>query len=131
MTMYPMDTLKHRDEILEGWWRDLEDVPMDPEAEYIEEQFLCFAPGTKREDIWHWFDERHSKGVAFLLYGDGVDRTPELAQLAARNALCEDCDSADCCYNDFGVCRLPMVYGRKPMIDDDDGCNDFVFLEVY
>ena len=129
MTMYPMDTLERRDAILEGWWRDFADVPMDPETECIEEQFLCFSAGTKREDIWHWFDERHSKGVGYLLYGDGIDRTPELGKLAFRKMLCEDCEGSDCCYNDLGVCGFPLISGRKPNIDDD-GCHDFVFLEV-
>jgi hypothetical protein len=27
-----------------------------------------FEEGTGRESIWHWFDDEHSKGVAYLLY---------------------------------------------------------------
>lgn len=30
---------------------------------------MDFPAGTHREDIWHWFDERHSKGVTYLMYG--------------------------------------------------------------
>ena len=41
---------------------------MNPETERMEEDFLCFPIGTHREEIWHWFDERHSKGVYYLLY---------------------------------------------------------------
>lgn len=26
--------------------------------------------GTDREEIWHWFDEMHPKGVAYLLNGE-------------------------------------------------------------
>ena len=44
------------------------DIPMDPETERMEEDFLCFPMRTHREEIWHWFDERHSKGVYYLLY---------------------------------------------------------------
>lgn len=120
--MHPMDTLENRDQILAGLWNDFTDVPMDPETECIEESFLGFAVGTHREEIWHWFDDRHSKGVAFLLYGDGTDRTDELAKLQVRNLLCEECD-ADCVYNPEGICRYPLVYGKKPKIVDDYGCK--------
>lgn len=65
-----MDTLSERDKRLEELWQDFGDIPMDPETECIEEPFLMFQPGTCRYDIWHWFDERHSKGVRFLLYGE-------------------------------------------------------------
>ena len=41
---------------------------MNPETECMEAPFLDFPAGTPREDIWRWFDERHSKGVAYLLY---------------------------------------------------------------
>lgn len=60
--------IAERDKELEQLWRDLEDVPMCPETETIEREFLDFGTGTPREDIWHWFDERHSKGVHYLLY---------------------------------------------------------------
>lgn len=75
-----MKTLRERDAILELLWKQFEDVPMNPETEKIEAPFLhlpmndedylvYFDIGTPRDDIWHWFDERHSKGVAYLLYG--------------------------------------------------------------
>ena len=63
-----MPTLAERDAALEKLWAELEDVPMNPETECLETPFLNFPVGTFREDIWHWFDERHSKGVAYLLY---------------------------------------------------------------
>ncbi len=56
------------DAVLEELWRQFGDVPMDPETECIEEAFLNFPAGTFREDIWHWFDQRHSKGIAHLMY---------------------------------------------------------------
>ena len=64
-----MKTLKERDSELEKLWNQFGDIPMNPDTERIEEPFLGFPAGTDREDIWHWFDERHSKGVSFLLYG--------------------------------------------------------------
>lgn len=67
--MDEMKTLRERDIELEKLWKQFEDLPMDPDTEKIEEPFLIFPAGTDREDIWHWFDERHSKGVVYLLYG--------------------------------------------------------------
>ena len=75
-----MKTLRERDAILELLWKQFEDVPMNPETKKIEAPFLhlpmndedylvYFDIGTPREDIWHWFDERHSKGISYLLYG--------------------------------------------------------------
>ena len=60
--------LVERDKELEKLWSKFGDVPMNPETECMDEEFLGFPVGTHREDIWHWFDERHSKGVAYLMY---------------------------------------------------------------
>ena len=60
---------RYSDAELEQLWHEFGDVPMDPETEQIEAPFLDFSVGTDREDIWHWFDELHSKGIAYLLYG--------------------------------------------------------------
>lgn len=51
---------------LEELWRQFGDVPMNPETECIEEDFLHFPASTNRMEIWHWFDEQHSLGVAYL-----------------------------------------------------------------
>ena len=50
-------------------WKLLEDIPMNPETEQIEEPFLGFDAGTEREAVWHWFDERYPGGVHNLMYG--------------------------------------------------------------
>lgn len=60
--------MTEEDRKLEELWDKLEDIPMNPETECLEEPFLDFPAGTHREEIWHWFDERHSKGVHYLLY---------------------------------------------------------------
>lgn len=120
-----MATLAYRDAQLEELWVQLGDVPMDPDTEKIEEDFLHFPHGTDREDIWHWFDERHSKGVAYLLYGDGVDRTDRTAMLTYYNTLCFDCESKDCAFNCCGECRYPLVEHRVPAITDEDGCLEY------
>lgn len=63
-----------RDAALEEAWDDFADIPMDPETECMEEPFLFFKAGTNREEIWHWFDEHHSKGVYWLLYERGLKK---------------------------------------------------------
>ncbi len=57
------------DQEIERLWLEFEDVPMNPETECMDMKFMHFPEGTSREDIWHWFDKRHSKGVHYLLYG--------------------------------------------------------------
>lgn len=63
-----VETLEERDRKIEAIWELFEDVPMNPETECIEKAFWCFPAGTDRYTIWHWFDDRHSKGVHYLLY---------------------------------------------------------------
>lgn len=121
-----METLAERDKRLESLWETLADVPMDPDTECMEDDFLHFPSGTSREEIWKWFDERHSRGVAHLLYRDGIDRTDDMARLYHSRLLCDECESQDCAYNRDGVCRFPMVYERRPNITEDDGCTEFV-----
>lgn len=52
---------------IEDLWHLLEDVPMNPETEEMEEEFFGFPIGTHREEIWHWFDERYGGGVHALM----------------------------------------------------------------
>ena len=57
-----------RDEKIRDLWVEFGDIPMNPETEEMEETFLDFPAGTHREEIWHWFDEQYSDGVAALMY---------------------------------------------------------------
>jgi hypothetical protein len=57
------------DKALEELWDAFGEYTID-EMERTEEPFLRFVAGTKREDIWHWFDQLYSKGVHALLYGE-------------------------------------------------------------
>lgn len=61
---------EYTDTELEDLWDNFGDIPMNPETEVMTADFLHFPKGTNREDIWKWFDQKHSKGVNFLLYGD-------------------------------------------------------------
>ncbi len=127
--LYDIETLLDRDEVLEELWEQFGDIPMNPETECIEEKFMGWGPGIHREEIWHWFDERHSKGVAYLLYGDGFDRTPEPAKLLYLKQLCFECESSSCQFNHSGECRFALIHERKPRINDIDGCIDYDYQE--
>lgn len=74
-----IDTLRERDAVLEELWAEFGNTPIDPETERIEEKFMGFEPGTVREDVWRWFDERHSRGVAYLMH-----QTPALSKFKVR-----------------------------------------------
>lgn len=124
-----MPVLGSRDKELEDLWAEFSDVPMDPETECMDEPFLGFPAGTHREDIWHWFDERYSKGVAYLLYGGSEDYVPEARRLYGLKKLCIECESQTCQYNHGGECRFAMVHERKARITDDDGCIDYDYRE--
>lgn len=117
-----MDTLAERDVKLMELWELFSEIPMNPETECMEEEFLHFPAGTHREEIWKWFDQRHSKGVGCLLYGDGNDLTMDLANLAYRKTLCNECDCEDCAYCSDGICGYALIHGEKPVYDDHRGC---------
>ncbi len=122
-----MDTLQTRDAKLEQLWGEFADIPMNPETEKMEEPFLHFPAGTDREDIWNWFDERHSKGVVYLLYGTEPKYSlKNMAPLVRAQSLCCECDSETCVFNPKGICMAPFIIGRAPSLSDD-GCSDFCY----
>jgi hypothetical protein len=59
------------DREVEKLWEELGDVPFyegeDGEM-YLDVDWQGWDKGTDRETIWYWFDAKHSKGVAWLLY---------------------------------------------------------------
>ena len=77
------------DEVLKCW-KDLGDVPVTNDGK-LERGFktpwkgVSWRKGTDLMDVWRWFDEHHSKGVHWLLYGDaeahGVEVGQELKKL--------------------------------------------------
>lgn len=122
-----IETLRDRDTALEEMWSQFADVPMDPDTECIEEAFGAFPAGTHRKDIWHWFDQRYSKGVAYLLYGGAEDYVPKSNQLYGLSKLCFGCESKDCQFNRNGECRFIMVHEVRPSISDERGCLDYEY----
>ena len=120
-------TLAERDHMLESLWASIEDIPMDPDTECYEAPVLGFPEGTHREDIWQWFDNRHSRGVAYLLYSQDIPREKELKTYQPLlDRLCPECLAELCCYNPSGRCLIPIAYGRSPRLNDD-GCQDFCY----
>lgn len=67
--------------------------------------------------------------IAYLLYCDDVDRTPETAKLRYLKQLCIECESKTCQYNQGGECRFALVHERKPSINDVDGCINYDYQE--
>ena len=53
---------------LEKLWTKFGEIPID-EDECIEQEFLNFPKGTEKMEVWQHFDELHSKGVAWLVFG--------------------------------------------------------------
>lgn len=70
------DFLQHNhflkcDHNVELIWDSLEDVLFYEDGEgrmHLFYDWFLFEKGTEREEIWHWFDKNHSKGVHYLLY---------------------------------------------------------------
>lgn len=59
------------DKNVEKLWNELEDITFiegEDKELYLGSKWLHFEEGTHREDVWHWFDEEHSKGVAWLMH---------------------------------------------------------------
>ena len=124
------DTEKLSRQELDELWRQFGDVPMNLYTERIESPFLEWKAGTAREEIWRWFDQRYSKGVAYLMYGEAEDFVAESKQLYRLKKMCDECESNTCQFNHDGECRFALVHERKPDIVPDDGCRDYQFREV-
>lgn len=53
------------DEKVEKLWTLFGDTPVNEDDE-LDEDFLEFIKGTDRMEVWEWFDDIHSRGVAYL-----------------------------------------------------------------
>ena len=120
-----METLMERDKDLEELWMHYGELSIDPETKTTKEEFLHFPAGTRLEEIWKWFDQRYSKGVGCLLYEDGNARTLDLANLAYRKTLCEECGCTNCGFQADGICKFALIHGEKPPYDEHHGCLGF------
>lgn len=57
---------------VESLWLEFGDIPVD-ENECLEESFLRFPVGTRREDVWHWFEEQFDVSVVDLTWSRKED----------------------------------------------------------
>ncbi|WP_240416749.1 hypothetical protein [Paenibacillus periandrae] len=113
---------KMTDQEVESLWVILTDVPFDEDAGFKElhlaHDWYIFKKGTEREEIWHWFDKNHSKGVAWLLYDHDADATIEelvKSYLLSRNPLA-DIVKAWLGYDEFGYKTL-----YKNSVNEENG----------
>lgn len=116
-----IETIEERDRQLEELWAMFADIPMDPETELMEAPFLGFPAGTNREDIWHWFDERYSRGVAALLYGMVGKQQPKAVDSCHLNVK-----PCPICGNDVISVRGPEDW-KPTFCDPDSGGEPYSF----
>ncbi len=57
-----------KDKFVRILWEQLGDICVDEDG-LIDTPFYEFPIGTEPTEIWHWFDEKHSHGVAIGLMG--------------------------------------------------------------
>ena len=60
----------NKDKEIEKLWEELEDIPVYEDENYelcLDADWLGWNKGTSVDEIWHWFDEHHSKGVGWLM----------------------------------------------------------------
>jgi hypothetical protein len=55
------------DKDIEELWDTFANICID-DNECIDTDFLIWEKGTPREEIWHYFDRIHTKGVHYLIY---------------------------------------------------------------
>ena len=64
---------KLTDKQVEQLWEEFEDVLFeeieDDSEMYLVSDWQGFGKGTSRTYIWHWFNEHHSKGLNWLMWG--------------------------------------------------------------
>ena len=62
--------LGYTDREMEMLWDEFADVPFDEDEDgrlVLSAQWQGLPAGTEREEIWGWFDKRHSRGIGWLM----------------------------------------------------------------
>ena len=55
------------DKEIEALWERFDEITVREDG-CIDDDFYIWEEGTDRNTIWHWFAEKHSKGVHWLIY---------------------------------------------------------------
>lgn len=79
-----------QDKEMESLWEKLEDIPFieDEDGRLIldsDEPWHNFVPGTTKEEIWHYFDRNHSKGINYLV-NEYESKTKELQEQSKKES---------------------------------------------
>lgn len=64
-------------------------------------------------------------------YSKDKDVNREASNLLRALGKCIVCDCESCFFNPRGVCLAPMMTGKKPAWDTDDGCLDYMWKGGY
>ena len=87
-----IESLQDRDEDLRKLWVQFGGVPIDPETDTLEDRFSHWETGVSREEIWHWFDQRHSKGIIYLLYNTSAEQDKTKTLMLWKNDFIRERD---------------------------------------
>jgi len=117
----PKELQKRLDELLEKLWIELEDVPFEEHEgiEYLDDNYLDFEVGeTSKEDIWHWFDDRHSKGIHYLLYEyERTDKKKCIYYTEVNERIPEENRDNELHYYECRTCEGETTIERKVTLD--------------
>lgn len=71
------------DIFLEILWSEFSNIPVNEDDDTIDESFYIWNKGTDKMDIWHWFDNKYSKGLAegLMCLGESDDVTLDVENL--------------------------------------------------
>ena len=58
----------NKDKLIESLWDEFKDIPTDADNEVIESDFHIWSKGEYVTTIQSWFNNKHSKGIRFLIY---------------------------------------------------------------
>lgn len=87
-------------------------------AEFGQERVLCVVKDDTAE--FH-ADVAEAFGLTVKCELTGAKKT-----LLDRFSQCEECMSECCIWNPEGICMYPVVTGKQPKINDDDGCLSYI-----
>lgn len=63
LNSYSYLTEEEYENTLDIIWQRLGDIPVDKDGITIEQDFYVWKKGTKKEEIWKWFDIRLNLGI--------------------------------------------------------------------
>lgn len=116
------------DKEMESLWEELEDIPFieDEDGRLIldsDEPWHNFVPGTTKEEIWHYFDRNHSKGINYLV-NEYESKTKELQEQSKKEDY-EAGYSGEYELNDLTQEEQESQMYKKIYTKDSDGVEEW------